>query len=446
MKNAIFKTIIIVKLLISFLPNAISQNLPDYLPTDGLVGWWNLNNQANDESANNINCTIVGASPTEDRFGNLASAYYFDGNSYIYSNEVSALPLGDEPRTFSLWLKPTDFSTPLNKDILNWGNATPSQRFGFTLYNGIPYFVGQNNDFFGNSNLNENNWYFVLLTYDGSIVKLYVDGVLDSYGYKNLNTTGSNLIFGRSPLVHPSPTFFIGCIDDIGIWNRVLEASEIQSLYEANNCELNTTISPENAYVTHGEAIIFSANSANANTSFIWQSDLGQGFQTLNDYGQYSGVNSAALSIANVQLSEHLQQVRAISTSGNCVDTSNVAVIQLLDTCLVTTYDTLFTTVTDTLVINTSLVGIDPPANQNTIQVFPNPANTHITIDYGNYNAMNGYALQITNSLGALVFNASINQQTSYIDLATWTGNGLYFVHIIDPQGNTIDIRKIVLE
>lgn len=25
-------------------------------------------------------------------------------------------------------------------------------------------------------------------------------------------------------------------------------------------------------------------------------------------------------------------------------------------------------------------------------------------------------------------------------------GNGLYFVHIIDPQGNTIDIRKIVLQ
>lgn len=26
------------------------------------------------------------------------------------------------------------------------------------------------------------------------------------------------------------------------------------------------------------------------------------------------------------------------------------------------------------------------------------------------------------------------------------TGNGLYFVHIIDPQGNTIDIKKIVLQ
>jgi hypothetical protein len=119
-----------------------------------------------------------------------------------------------------------------------------------------------------------------------------------------------------------------------------------------------------------------------------------------------------------------------------------------LDTCItnISVYDTLFTSVTDTLVINTQITGINPLDIQNTIKVFPNPTSTHITIDYGNYSAMSGYALRITNSLGAEVFNTSINQQTSYIDLGSWSGNGLYFVHIIDPQGNTIDIRKIVLQ
>jgi hypothetical protein len=80
------------------------------------------------------------------------------------------------------------------------------------------------------------------------------------------------------------------------------------------------------------------------------------------------------------------------------------------------------------------------------LSIYPNPASTHITIDYGNFSIMNGYQLVIENSLGQQVFQTTINQQSDYLSLATWGGNGLYFVHIIDTQGNTIDIRKIVLQ
>jgi hypothetical protein len=111
------------------------------------------------------------------------------------------------------------------------------------------------------------------------------------------------------------------------------------------------------------------------------------------------------------------------------------------------TYDTITTyvSVTDTLIINTSL-GLPAPNNQNSILIYPNPASTHITIDYGNFALMNGYQLSIENSLGQQVFLTSISQQSDYLSLATWGGNGLYYVHIIDTQGNTIDIRKIVLQ
>ena len=47
---------------------------------------------------------------------------------------------------------------------------------------------------------------------------------------------------------------------------------------------------------------------------------------------------------------------------------------------------------------------------------------------------------------GQTVFTTPINQQTSYIDLFTWTGNGIYFVQLIDPQNNTIENRKIVIQ
>jgi hypothetical protein len=114
----------------------------------------------------------------------------------------------------------------------------------------------------------------------------------------------------------------------------------------------------------------------------------------------------------------------------------------------VTVYDTVIVniSVTDTLIINTTVSSVTPPNNINTFKVFPNPASTHITIDYGNFALVSGYQLRIVNSLSQSVFQTNINQQSDYLDLSTWGGNGMYFVHIIDPQGNIVDIKKIVLQ
>jgi hypothetical protein len=112
---------------------------------------------------------------------------------------------------------------------------------------------------------------------------------------------------------------------------------------------------------------------------------------------------------------------------------------------VINVYDTLLTTVTDTLIINTTL-SLPAPNNENTILIYPNPASDHITIDYGNYAIMTGYQLKIENSLGQQVFQTAINQQSHYLDLSTWDGNGIYYVHLIDPQNNTVTIRKIVLQ
>lgn len=80
------------------------------------------------------------------------------------------------------------------------------------------------------------------------------------------------------------------------------------------------------------------------------------------------------------------------------------------------------------------------------IRISPNPSNTHLYFDYGNLNIMNGYNLIIKNALGQQIFTKNITSQTDYLNSSNWGGNGLYFVHIIDPPGNTIDIKKIVLQ
>jgi hypothetical protein len=127
----------------------------------------------------------------------------------------------------------------------------------------------------------------------------------------------------------------------------------------------------------------------------------------------------------------------AIVNAGGCIDTSDVAQIIIGDTCL--------TTVTDTLIINTTL-GLPAPNNENTILIYPNPASDHITIDNGNFAAMAGYSIKIENNAGQQVFQSLINQAQFYVDLSTWSGNGLYFVHLIDQQNNTVTVRKIVLQ
>jgi large exoprotein involved in heme utilization and adhesion len=91
-------------------------------------------------------------------------------------------------------------------------------------------------------------------------------------------------------------------------------------------------------------------------------------------------------------------------------------------------------------------LSLPAPNNENTILIYPNPASDHIIIDNGNYLAMAGYTIRIENNAGQQVFQSAINQQQFNIDLSTWSGNGLYFMHLIDPQNNTVTIRKIVLQ
>jgi hypothetical protein len=104
-------------------------------------------------------------------------------------------------------------------------------------------------------------------------------------------------------------------------------------------------------------------------------------------------------------------------------------------------------TVTDTLIINANLTNLNPVTFQNTIKVYPNPANDHITIDCGsNFSTMSGYTMRIDNSLGQTVYTTSINQQSFYVDLNTWSGNGVYFVYLINTNSQILEIRKIVIQ
>ncbi|MFN5183131.1 MAG: LamG-like jellyroll fold domain-containing protein [Bacteroidota bacterium] len=422
----------------------MAQSVPSYLPTNGLVGWWPFNGNANDESGNGNNGTVNGATLTSDRNGAANSAFSLNGLSdYITLNNYPTS--GNQSFSIFSWVKTPSIAS--RRQIISYGSNNTLQ--GAWFYIGVDsllhFDLSFTNGPVSNIKIGNNSWHHVGVINNSGLIQLFVDGISSGISLAmspNILTGGKTI---GSSIINNN-WFFNGILDDIGIWNRVLTQQEISDLYNSVNCSNNLTVNPSNNNLITGNQANFTATTSDPNPSFVWQSDFGQGFQTLNNYGNYSGVNSSSLSISNVQFANHNQPIRAISTSGNCIDTSNVAMIMIIDTCINTINDTNFITVTDTLIINATITGINPPNNQNTIKVFPNPASTHITINYGNFASMNGYQLKITNALGQQVFNTNITQQSDYIDLSTWSGNGVYFVHLIDPQGQTVDIRKIVLQ
>ena len=88
---------------IVFTMNAVAQNIPNYVPKDGLVGYWPFNGNANDESGNGNNGTVNGATLTTDRNGKANSAFFFNQFDEITTDFSSIV--GTQTRTFSFWMK-----------------------------------------------------------------------------------------------------------------------------------------------------------------------------------------------------------------------------------------------------------------------------------------------------------------------------------------------------
>ncbi|MEJ6801976.1 MAG: hypothetical protein QNK77_12425, partial [Crocinitomicaceae bacterium] len=97
-------------LLITICISSVSfGQVPNYVPTNGLVGWWGFNGNANDESGNGNNGTVNGATLTTDRFGNPNSAYDFDGvDDFIEVLDTPELSFGSDNFSVAIWFAMKD--------------------------------------------------------------------------------------------------------------------------------------------------------------------------------------------------------------------------------------------------------------------------------------------------------------------------------------------------
>ncbi len=223
--------------------------VPTYVPTSGLVGWWPFTGNANDGSGNGNNGTVNGATLTSDRFGNINQAYSFNGVSDFI--EVPDSPTFNISNvTISSWYNAVDYSDGgvggqriivSKREPSGWGNAF-QMGLGLSSFNQAAAnwtISGINGSFsFLDASLVPNIWFHFVYTHDNDSAKIYINGnLVQSIGIiGGLSINTLPVRFGQRPNGwHP----FNGKLDDIGIWNRALTPAEITALYISNTVGIN---------------------------------------------------------------------------------------------------------------------------------------------------------------------------------------------------------------
>jgi len=214
---------------------------------NNLVAWYPFNGNAIDESGNGNDGVINGANLTEDRFGNPDQAYLFDGNDYILVNASQSInSVNNEGTTICAWIKTINYVPVTAPSFLYYGVGTGQPAFcNFvwmdTLINACN-FIQQSNrgDCYSTTKIFPETWYFVTNVYDeqNSIIKVYVNGVLEGeQPYDISNPINPRIEIGRDPYAGGSQ-YFDGVIDDIRIYNRSLNNTEIDSLYHEGGWDI----------------------------------------------------------------------------------------------------------------------------------------------------------------------------------------------------------------
>jgi len=91
---------------------------------------------------------------------------------------------------------------------------------------------GTRRDVSGTTVISSGTWYHIVGTYDGNWMKIYVNNVLEASGNYtgSISTYNTQLWIGRYEWT-PTDICFIGKIDEVGVFNTVLDSNEIGSLY-----------------------------------------------------------------------------------------------------------------------------------------------------------------------------------------------------------------------
>ncbi|RJR27994.1 hypothetical protein C4561_00620 [candidate division WWE3 bacterium] len=224
-------------------------NINNDVATDGLVGYWKMNESAADSCTGGVNdsCDSSGNNHDGAWAGNVGatSGKHGRGTSndgtgdYISVTQTSALNFGDD-FTVSLWMNTTTNNTNIvndsfiSKDLGGCGSGV-SDWFA-NVRSGNVYFWTSGSactTAISATDVNDGVWHHVVLTREKSTGshRIYIDGLLDNEAFGNTGSVANttDLIIGS--LSASTSDTFLGNLDEVRVYNRLLSQREVNQLY-----------------------------------------------------------------------------------------------------------------------------------------------------------------------------------------------------------------------
>jgi hypothetical protein len=192
----------------------------------------------------------------------------FTGNNFQYVKDSELFQLNQF--SIAVWFK-TNNTDPHVSFLVNKGGfgseaSGENMNYGFWItYLGhlqAGFEAKDSSNYFVTSKkpVNDNKWHYATVTYDGSLLKLFIDGVLDhSIKTKNAkpDITGKNRIAIAANSLFKDK-LYVGEVDEVRIWDRSLTTAEVYDAYTQNKFNLdnqlvfvsfgdNTSCKPEKA-------------------------------------------------------------------------------------------------------------------------------------------------------------------------------------------------------
>ena len=176
----------------------------------------------------------------------------FTGNNFQYVKDSELFQLNQF--SIAVWFK-TNNTDPNVSFLVNKGGfgseaAGENMNYGFWItYLGhlqAGFEAKDSSNYFVTSKkpVNDNKWHYATVTYDGSLLKLFIDGVLDhSIDTKNAkpDITGKNRIAIAANSLFKDK-LYVGDVDEIRIWDRSLTTAEVYDAYTQNKFNLDNQL------------------------------------------------------------------------------------------------------------------------------------------------------------------------------------------------------------
>lgn len=209
---------------------------------NGLIGWWKLNGNANDSSGKGNNGTASATTSTTGQNAQANQAFAFSSGSTSNISVPTNTTLSTEPQSFSLWVRPTNWSSSSGSAMIAKRSNSTTNGYLITYATGSGTLLfdcgaaASPNRWVTSFTPSLNTWTHLVLTCSTDAgVALYVNGVFHSNRStvnRSAMASTNPLKFGQDP--YSSGLLYNGSLDDIRIYNRVINADEALALYSAN--------------------------------------------------------------------------------------------------------------------------------------------------------------------------------------------------------------------